>query len=356
MRWKATDQSIGWFRDIATGGTLTIAPPYQRRPVWRLKERCYLIESILLGFPIPEIYVHRTSTPKGKTLYAVVDGQQRIRTLLKFMGLDQEDPEDNNFALSTLEETSPWYGYTFERLTDEQKVVFSDYSLAVRFIDTKDDGEVREMFVRLNRYLASLKGQELRNAWFKGPFIELSMRLADADDYLVREGVVTTATVRRMGDIELVGELLAACMFGPQDGSRGKIDALYRDMEQYETEIPAQAQIVDRYRTTLGIIQQIFPDLRNTRRWSNRHDFYSLFTAITHYLREGKAFNGNTPEAAVALESFAESVNKYIEDDSAKVTRSARDYARAIQKGPSAKARRAIRHQELLKVLEPFFE
>lgn len=355
MRWHSTDQNIAWFKDRAEEGSLKIAPPYQRRPVWRLKERVYLIESILMDYPIPEIYVHRVTSPRGKTTYSVVDGQQRIRTVLKFLGLDKEDKEDNGFALSTLDDASQWHGTSFEQLTDEQKEQFYSYQLGVRFVDTKDDAEVRDMFVRLNRYLAALKGQELRNAWFTGAFIQLSTRLADDEPYFAEGGIVTAGTIRRMGDVELVSELLAGCLYGPQDGSRSKIDELYRQFEEYEDEIPNQAQVLTRYQETLQTIKGIFPSVKDSRRWSNRHDFYSLFVAIAHFLREGKVFSGSKAKLRADLEAFAANVDRYIEDEGARVSPAVKNYARAVQKGPSAKARRGVRHQELLAMLGGYF-
>src|SRR5713101_215014 len=79
MRFGPSPQLISWFRDRYLDGSLTIKPPYQRRPVWAMKQKCYLIESILLGFPIPEIYVQSTTSAEGISSFAIVDGQQRIR-------------------------------------------------------------------------------------------------------------------------------------------------------------------------------------------------------------------------------------------------------------------------------------
>ena len=46
-----------------------------------------------LGYPVPEIFVHETTTPQGETRHAVVDGQQAIRTVLQFLGLTTLGPD-----------------------------------------------------------------------------------------------------------------------------------------------------------------------------------------------------------------------------------------------------------------------
>src|SRR5229473_97399 len=87
--FNSTEHPVSWFRDNYKSGTLRIKPPYQRKPVWSPKQKCRLIESILLGMPIPEIYIQHTVTgDEDDTSFAVVDGQQRIRTLVQFIGVE----------------------------------------------------------------------------------------------------------------------------------------------------------------------------------------------------------------------------------------------------------------------------
>src|SRR5690349_6065204 len=101
MQFAPFPQYISWFRDRYVDGSLTIKPTYQRRPVWARKQKCYLIESILLGFPIPEIYVQHSTTAEGISSFAIVDGQQRIRAILQFIGVerDPKEQEFNSFVL-----------------------------------------------------------------------------------------------------------------------------------------------------------------------------------------------------------------------------------------------------------------
>ena len=308
MKWNSSDQTISWFKDRAEEDTLSLEEAYQRKPVWGRKERCYLIESILMNCPIPEIFVHRRTFPQGDSTYGVVDGQQRIRTILKFVGLDDTNPEDNNFALDLLEEDSEWFGKSYQTLASDIKECFWEYSLSVRTILTKDSGEIRDMFVRLNRFQLPLKGQELRNARFTGAFGKLATELAN-DNFFAQQGIVTPALIRRMGDIEFVSELLAGAMYGPQEGSRAKIDELYRDFEVYSAEIPGQAQVKANYEKTLGIWRELLPRIAD--RWKNKHDFYSLFVASAHFVRNGYEFRDSKRQLEKRLDRFAGAVDKY---------------------------------------------
>src|SRR5436189_750736 len=98
MNYNSTEHPLSWFRDRYRDNTLKIRPPYQRKPVWAARQKCYLIESILLGLPVPEIFIHETTKPNGDTLHAVVDGQQRIRAVLQFIGLESEEKEEAEFT------------------------------------------------------------------------------------------------------------------------------------------------------------------------------------------------------------------------------------------------------------------
>lgn len=161
MIFDSTVQTIGWFRDRYKEGNLIIKPPFQRKPVWVARQKCYLVESILQDLPVPEIYIQLTTTEEGQTTYAVVDGQQRIRTVLQFVG-SEEDPEEavfNKFVLDKLNPESNWFNASFAGLTSDQKKAFYGYKFAVRTLGTDDDEEVRDMFRRLNKFLTPLKAQ-----------------------------------------------------------------------------------------------------------------------------------------------------------------------------------------------------
>lgn len=355
MNFAAGQQTLSWFRDVYQAGKLTIKPPFQRKPVWGGKQKCSLIESILERYPVPEIFLQVTTTEDGVTTYAVVDGQQRVRTVLQFIGADK-DPEEqaeNKFVLDKLAPTSVWSNKSFADLTADQKKSFFGYQFATRELNTESDDEVRQMFMRLNKYLTPLKPQELRNATYTGPFAQLAESLAD-DEYWAENRIITAAAIRRMADIEFVAELLIGVIHGPQGGSAAIIDDYYQQYEDFEDEFPEQKQTARIFGETLRLVKALFPDIKMSR-WSNKTDFYTLFVAAASLLRSGSVSAANQAAMKRALDRFERDVEKRIQDDSVPVSASVIDYVRAASKGANDKSRRGTRHQALLPIVSRFF-
>src|SRR5262249_26489884 len=150
-------------------------------------------------------------------------------------------------------------------------------------LNTENEDEIREMFRRLNKYLTPLKAQELRNATYSGPFVRLILKLAD-DDYWAENRIVTTEAIRRMGDVEVISELVIGLLHGPQGGTSGIIDDYYARYEDYEDEFPDQKVVTKLFDETKSLIQQMYPEIRD-RRWANKSDYYSLFVALGAMLR-----------------------------------------------------------------------
>ncbi len=357
MKFKSTEETIGWFKDRFVEGSLVIKPPYQRNPVWLLRQKCHLVESVLQGLPIPELFVQRSTDEEGKTTYAVVDGQQRVRALLQFVGADttEDQLEFDKFPLDKLDSDSDWYGLTFAELDSEQKRHFYGYGLAVRYLDTDDEEETKDMFRRLNRYTVPLKPQELRNATYEGPFARLATKLADEHtDYLAENRIVTAAAIRRMGDVELIAELLIGVMHGPQAGNPSSIDSYYQEYEDFDDEFPAQRRTTRLFGLTLDTINDVLPDLRDLR-WGNKTDFYSLYVATAALLSSKKLARSKEKTLGGGLKKLADEIDRRLADDDAKVSKGAAIYVRNVQRGANDKARRAERHAVLLRVMEPHF-
>jgi len=355
MEFDSTKHPISWFRDTYLGGKLTIKPPFQRKPVWVARQKCFLVESILMKLPIPEIYIQQTTTADGETTYAIVDGQQRIRTVLQFVGAetDPSEEEQNEFVLDKLPSNSNWANKSFKELTADERKNFYGYMFTVRYLETDNDGDIRDMFTRLNRYLTPLKPQELRNAIYAGPFVSLSNRLAD-NEYWAENRIITPASIRRMGDIEFVSELLIGVMHGPQGGSERVIDDYYAQYEDYEDAFPDQRRITDRFNRTLSTIQDVLPELKKTR-WGNKTDFYTLFVAIASLLSTHKFLTSKMSLMTRTLTDFAGEVDKRLADEGARVSIDAIKYVRAVEKGANDKNRRGERHILTTKVISPFF-
>ena len=66
-------------------GLLNLEPGFQRQSVWSERDRAKLIESILRNYPLPAIFLYRRED-EGRIIYDVIDGKQRIESILMFMG------------------------------------------------------------------------------------------------------------------------------------------------------------------------------------------------------------------------------------------------------------------------------
>lgn len=354
MKFSTTQQAIAWFRDRYQENTLELRPPFQRKPVWAAKQKSFLIESILLDLPVPEVYIQQLVGDKT-TSYAVVDGQQRIRTILQFIGADRDESEQafNKFSLDKLPADSLHKDKAYSELSDTERKDFLSYQIAVRMLVTDSEESVKDIFRRLNKFLTKLNDQELRNATYGGPFVSAVLELAD-DEYWIDNRLVSLAQVRRMKDVEFVSDLLIGVMHGPQGGAPKVLDEYYNQYEDYEDEFPGQKKAVKRFNTTLDLLKDALPDTADTR-WENRTDFYSLFVAVAVLLRDKKLPTSKRVKFRKELTKFEQEVDLRLANQSHKTSAHVIKYVRAAEKGANDKKRRANRHAAILKVIEPLF-
>ena len=360
-RWEknngfdVTSYAVSWFKDRYNEETLTIKPPYQRRPVWGLRQKVKLIESILLRLPIPELFIDETTDDEGNTSFAIIDGQQRTRAVLQFMGMDRDplEADYNDFSLDTLDSDSPFKDKTFKELSSTERKSLYSYKFSIRTLYNPSDLEVRDTFKRINQYLTKLNDQELRNATYSGPFVALVERLAN-NKFWTQQGFFRTSHVRRMKDLQYISELLIGVVSGPQGGSTKVIDEYYSNFEDYKEEIPNEEDIEEQYEDALETIETLFPDLKKAGRFRNLADFYSLFVAISA-LKKDIGFPGSgkgLSEMRKELLSFSEEVDNRLGNPKAHVSDPAIKYARNVEKGVNDKSRRSARHKALTEVLK----
>lgn len=146
---------------------LNLAPDFQRGLVWNLKQKSELIESILMGIPLPLIYVKEDE----KGVYIIVDGKQRLSTLFSFI--------NNEFALGKLTILKNKKGCRFNDLTPLEQNKIEDCSLTLHVIKAPTSDRVTfDLFDRVNRGGTRLNNQEMRNALYQGNATELINKLA----------------------------------------------------------------------------------------------------------------------------------------------------------------------------------
>jgi len=336
---NSTRRSIAWFKDIHDKGGLVLRPPFQRNPVWTEAQKSYLIDSILRGYPVPELYLQEAVNAKGKEVHTVVDGQQRVRACLEFL--------EGRFSLS--EKDSPEFAdLTFDDLSDAQKKRIFSYNFIARQIPETSEEELRAIFMRLNRSNVALNRQELRHATYWGPFIKCVERLTE-HDYWTTSGVFTPTDIRRMIDAEFVSELIVAFLHGPQN-KKLSLDKWY---ETYETEFPDLAKVETAFATVIGELQAVLPGLKDTR-WRKKSDFYSLFLCFAQHAEKLPLSKGSRATASKVLQRFGLEVDVYI-SAGGKATVYVKAYADAVERAASDLANRKARSEVLEGLLAPIW-
>ena len=224
MDRRVTTQDISWFIDLHRNGQLDLDPPYQRRSVWSMRDRRFFLDTIFRGYPSPSIFLFKATKESGAISYEVVDGKQRLETILKFYKSEIAIAKD--FGDVKLN------GEKWKSLAPEHRQAFSDYVLPVEFIRIIDGGHVNQVFDRLNRNSRRLEPQELRHARYDGWFVNLVEE--EALQPLWRElGVVTTARAKRMRDVQFISELLMVIAQGEIRGfDQDAIDDFYARHEE----------------------------------------------------------------------------------------------------------------------------
>jgi uncharacterized protein with ParB-like and HNH nuclease domain len=261
---NTTQRTVAWFKKAFDADELDIKAPFQRNPVWSDRQKGALIETILLEYPIPELYMQELIDDTGSERHVVVDGQQRIRAVLSFLAGE-----------FTLDDESPvCQGLAFEELSAAERKKLYEYSFVVRLLPEMPDEELRAIFQRINRNTVTLNPQELRHATYWGPFIRLMEELADLDAWS-NFAIFSANDRRRMLDVEYISELAIAVLNGPQNKKR----TLEEYYQQYETTFEGRDELLSLFVKVLGEIEQTIPNIAKTR-WKKKSDFYSLFLAL----------------------------------------------------------------------------
>jgi len=180
-------------------------PTFQRGFVWKQSQSSKLIESFLLGLPVPPIFLY-TARETSKQL--VVDGQQRLRTVFYFFdGFFGEGSSDKStvFRLRGLSDKSPLERKTFTELPEKEQRRLKDSvlrSIIIQQLDPEDDTSVYHVFERLNTGGTALSNQEVRNCVYRGKFTDLLRKLNAATVW--RDLVGTVKSDPRQKDVELI--------------------------------------------------------------------------------------------------------------------------------------------------------
>jgi hypothetical protein len=190
IRTDSYSMSIGEWISLYEHDEIDIHPEFQRFFRWSDYQKSAFIESILLGIPIPPIFVSQ----RDDGIWDVVDGLQRLSTIYQFVGILKEDQDESFFTLQKTTylpslENKKWDDPDDEdnSLTQPQRLLIKRAKIAVNIIEKESDEMIKyELFQRLNTGGSIATPQEVRNCillMLNKDLYELMRSLADRESF-----------------------------------------------------------------------------------------------------------------------------------------------------------------------------
>lgn len=375
---KCYELTIGNLRDKYKYKQLELNPPYQRRPAWKTKDRKLLLSSIFKGIPIPAIILHkRFDKRKNRDIYDVLDGKQRIETILHFIQLLDLDNE-NEWVITIKKNSEETLEVSYDDL--KSKIFNRDHNnIADRFWNyelpiIEYEGEITDffenpvptmdVFVRINSTGSRLTRNEIRHANNSAPFFQLGEQLEKSykNRFVNIWGVFSQTDVQRYSFHEFLMELCTAIYFQNYTDRRKKMEELIHNHVWTTKELKA---IENRYKKIVLWIRSILGDkVFKMTRFRNKSDFYSLFVVLNELIEDDFVTNskndnkilGNTLlDFSKVAQSAASDLKKYdLKNSSKNYEKELIQYVIATREATDALKNRELRHEYIKSLLKGF--
>ncbi len=263
------------------GKKLVLRPDFQRRFVWTHEHQEEFLDTILRGYPFPEIYVCRgdIDVVNLTTTQHVIDGQQRLTTIQLYIEGKQHRPFSKipNFAA----------------LSEDQKKELLSYQLVMRDLGEVDDGLIREIFRRINLTKFKLEDIEIHNAVYDGEFIQAAKQLLGTIDLRTYD-VFHESEFTRMADLHFVLLVMATLEnegYFPQDNEVETYIAKYND------DYPGRSKMNELLKQTFSVVDSL--KLRADSIWFRKSNF---FTMVVEFARHGAKLPADVVSKLIWLE------------------------------------------------------
>jgi hypothetical protein len=346
--------------ELFQGGRLKLDPSFQRNGVWKPKQRMYLMQSIFQGYPIPSIFIYRhVDDETGQAVFEVIDGKQRIESLLMYMGYKQ-----GRFAapiqLPEWEIPRELNWHQIRKL--KKPSLLEEYQLHI--IEVEGGlSDIIQLFVRINSTGNALTLQEIRNAHFyKSQFLQASKKVATKfEAYLQRAGVLGAQQILRMKHIELMSELIYSANLGGVGNKKRVLDAAMRSDSLKGLKLKKAVVAATK---GLNRLRMMFPDLSKSIRFSKVSDFYSLAVLIQTFEAKGLILNNKKKNGlawelltafAVGVDQLALASKKLELKTLSPRDELLRQYLSAVREASDSESNRLKRHSILEGLLQPLF-
>lgn len=259
---SVTNPTIADIYEKIDNNRLDLSPDFQRKFVWTHEHQEAFLDTILNGYPFPEIYVCQgeTDTKKLRTSQKVIDGQQRLTTIKNYI--------ENTFELPL--KTIP----EFEQLDGDDREHFLTYQIVVRDIGKVDDSLVKEIFRRINLTKFKLEDIEIHNAIYDGKYIQVAKELSNEIE-LEKFGVFHDSEFTRMVDVYFFLQVMSTIERGGyyhRDNELEKCIAEFND--EYRNSHKTKSLILN----SISIINELNFTLDTI--WFRKSNFFTLVVEI----------------------------------------------------------------------------
>lgn len=330
--------------ELVTGlkqGDIFVDDSFQRRLVWTERQKVRLIDTVLSGYPMPEIYLwlQPANEENGSQRKSVVDGQQRLTAMSQFTS--------NEFPMSKRHldkegQNKPYVGLFWKDFSADLKRSFWEYVLNIRSIpsDVSSD-EISDIFTRLNETDKSLNPQELRNAAFNGEFIRASENVTGLDSF-ARIRPFSIIQTHRMKDIEFASGMLLFLRRGLVEENTKSINEAYDEFNDEYAEGSDDVATIDKFFIRCsdiyfqnGLVRELF---------SKPVHLFTLFVSERYLLKQGLS----TEQISDKLPYFSIS---YVNDQNSNDNEIIAEYRKGASSRTRSKSSRQLRMSSLIKVI-----
>ena len=360
LSFEYDSQTIQNFVHLFEAGQLNLEPGFQRDSVWTLNDRRKLIESIIQNYPLPSIFLYRRNEA-GKLIYDVLDGKQRLESILMFQGVGRFRSSRYNLRMRLGSEDEPIADWHWRKLEKEgHGPALLGYKIQTVTV-SGDLSDIIDLFVRINSTGKKLTGAEKRKArFYRSDFLRQADKLGRRYERYLRENrILTAGQISRLKHIELICELLVSIKEQGPINKKQALDNLIGGQRITDRQL---SQCYREFVYTINLLKRMFPDLRTTR-FAKSVDFYSLFLLIWEMNKQGNILtdpkrNQQARQLLVWFSSGVDEVRQQLRKaEGAKPEQSLfRDYLLTIQGSTDSSLNRKRRADILRSVFGGLFE
>lgn len=239
---------------------LILQPEFQRKLVWTLEHKEAFIETILLGFPFPEIYLAQKGIDFNtiQTQQVVVDGQQRLSAIISYIS--------DSFQCKKIKQ--------FKDLSGGEKSAFLNYNVVVRDLQDIEPDKIKEVFRRINLTKYNLEPIEINNALYDGAFITTAKEILETIDTESFD-IFSERELSRMGNLNYILLLMSTIEEGGYFSGNSKTEEYIQGLNE---EYPLSEEKKEHIIKIFEVIKNI--GLSKLSIWYRKSNFFTLFIEL----------------------------------------------------------------------------